>query len=410
LSERLTFRPAGKDTGTTNDLNDYARLVADRFSIQGRVTGLSRIKKGYINRTYRLETLDEAGQTHKYVLQRINTDVFPDTDALMNNFRLTTEHLRERFLLPGLQCGHAERSSVQTLFLTKEGGTYLKDGSGCWRILSYFDGVRSLDIPDSPRTFRYAGKAFGRFVREMADVDIRQVKTVIPNFHNTASRYRDLEKAIAADPAGRVREVSREIAFVRARADSYGLIADALERGEIPLRVCHNDTNLNNILFDSETLLPVAVIDLDTVMPSSPLYDFGDSMRIGTNTAKDDEKDLSRVSCDLKLYEEYARGYLEECGAMLTRAELELLPLSSLIITSEDGIRFLMDHINGDTYYTIDYPGQNLDRSRTQLTLAADMERKLRDIAEILRRIYRDLKLDAELNADAVSGMWRKTE
>ena len=199
-----------------------------------------------------------------------------------------------------------------------------------------------------------------------------------------------------------------DVGFVRARADSYGLIADALESGRIPLRVCHNDTNLNNILFDSESHLPIAVIDLDTVMPSSPLYDYGDSMRIGTNTARDDEKDLSKVSCDLELYEQYARGFLEECGAMLTRAELELLPLASLIITSEDGIRFLMDHINGDTYYTIAYPGQNLDRSRTQLALVADMEKKLSAIAGILRRIYADLKLEAELSDEAIAGMWRR--
>ena len=175
------------------------------------------------------------------------------------------------------------------------------------------------------------------------------------------------------------------------------MITDALESGEIPTRICHNDCNLNNLLFDSETNLPVAVIDLDTVMPSSPLYDFGDSIRIGTNTAKDDEKDLTKVSCDLNLYEQYARGYLEACGDILTEAELELLPYAALIITSEDGIRFLMDHINGDTYYQISYPGQNLDRARTQLKLLEDMERKLPEIRAILQRIYDDLELSGKV-------------
>ena len=151
--------------------------------------------------------------------------------------------------------------------------------------------------------------------------------------------------------------------------------------------------DLNNILFDEETRLPVAIIDLDTVMPSSPLYDFGDSMRIGTNTATDDEKDLSKVSCDLNLYEQYARGYLQECGKLLTPKELELLPHAALIITAEDGIRFLMDYINGDTYYHIYYPGQNLDRARTQLKLLEDMETKLPEIKNILKRLYKELDL-----------------
>ena len=206
-----------------------------------------------------------------------------------------------------------------------------------------------------------------------------------------------MEKSIARDPKGRVKDVLPEIAFVRDRAERYGMISDALESGKIPTRICHNDCNLNNILFDNRTHLPVAIIDLDTVMPSSPLYDYGDSMRIGTNTAKDDEKDLSKVSCDLKLYEQYARGYLEACGDVLTKEELELLPYASLIISSEDGIRFLMDHIDGDTYYQIYYPGQNLDRSRTQLKLVEDMERKLPQIKRILRKIYGELGLEAEI-------------
>jgi len=172
----------------------------------------------------------------------------------------------------------------------------------------------------------------------------------------------------------------------------------ALEAGKIPTRICHNDTNLNNILFDNTTHQPVAIIDLDTVMPSSPLYDYGDSMRIGTNTAKEDEKDLSKVSCDLELYEQYARGYLESCGDILTPEELALLPYASLIITAEDGIRFLMDHINGDTYYNIYYPGQNLDRARTQLKLVEDMEQKLPRIKDILREIYMDLNLNGQID------------
>lgn len=367
--------------------------IAEQFAIRGDIKKITQINKGYINRTYKVETLSDTGHVHKYTLQRINTNVFPDVDALMENFKLTSDHLYGRLLLPG----HGKKGSVQTIRPTKDGRSYLKDTTGCWRMMSHFDGVYSLDIPDRPETFYHAGGAFGRFLKEMSDVNVKEVKEVIPNFHNTKSRYMDLEEAIKRDPKGRVKYVQDEIDFVRDRASMYGIISDALESGKIPTRICHNDCNLNNVLFDNETHLPVAIIDLDTVMPSSPLYDYGDSMRIGTNTAKDDEKDLSKVSCDLNLYEQYARGYLEACGDVLTKEELELLPYASLIITSEDGIRFLMDHINGDTYYNIYYPGQNLDRSRTQLKLVEDMEKKLPEIKNILRKIYSDLGLKAEI-------------
>jgi Ser/Thr protein kinase RdoA (MazF antagonist) len=224
--------------------------------------------------------------------------VFPDVDALMDNFKLTTDHLHGKLTL----AGRRKTGCVQTIRPTKDGRSFLKDDSGCWRMLTYFDDVYSLDIPDAPETFYQTGRAFGSFLKEMSDVDIEDVKIVIPNFHNTLSRYQDLEVAIAKDPKGRVKQVLSEIEFVRARAGKYGMISAALDSGKIPTRICHNDCNLNNILFDNETHLPVAIIDLDTVMPSSALYDYGDSMRIGTNTAKDDEKDLSKVSCDLNLY------------------------------------------------------------------------------------------------------------
>ena len=381
---------------SASPINNVQR-VAECFAIRGDVTNIIQINKGYINQTYCVETLSDKGHVHRYTLQRINTNVFPDVDALMANYVLTTTHLQGKFLLPGCK----KQGSVQTVRVTKDGRSYLRDDSGCWRMLSYFGGVYSLDIPDSPKTFYYAGRAFGKFIKDMADVSPGDIAVVIPNFHNTRSRYEDLESAIARDPVGRAAKVEREIAFVRARKNRFGLITDALETGLIPTRVCHNDCNLNNILFDEETHLPVAIIDLDTVMPSSPLYDFGDSMRIGTNTATDDEKDLSKVSCDLNLYEQYARGYLQECGALLTSKELELLPYAALIITAEDGIRFLMDHINGDTYYHIYYPGQNLDRARTQLKLLEDMESKLPQIVGILQRLYGELHLNAVLDREA---------
>lgn len=373
-------------------INDTLR-VARQFAIRGEIQSIVQINKGYINRTYRVETLSETGHTHLYTLQRVNTNIFTDMDALMENYKFVTDHLHGKFHLEG----STEKGSVTMVRVTKDGRSYHRDDSGCWRMMSFFDNTYSMDLPDSHETFYYAGKSFGSFIRELSDIDIKRIHTVIPNFHNTLSRYLDLEAAIAADPVGRVKDVEKEISFIRARKNRFGMIADRLEDGTLPTRICHNDCNLNNILFDKVTHLPVAVIDLDTVMPSSPLYDYGDSMRIGTNTAVDDEKDLSKVSCDLSLYERYARGWLESCGDILTKEELELLPYASLIITSEDGIRFLMDYINGDTYYNIFYPEQNLDRARTQLALVSDMETKLPKIKKILAEIYHDLGIDQRI-------------
>lgn len=379
------------DLSRADPINDVQR-IARQFQIVGEIIDIAQITKGYINRTYRVRTLSVHNNVHSYTLQRINTNVFPDVDGLMENFELVTKHLHEKMLLPG----HTERGSIQMLKYTKDGKSYFRDDSGCWRMLTHFTEVYGMDIPDSPETFYYAGQSFGTFVRCMADVPVEKIHVVIPNFHNTYSRYLELEEAIKADPVGRLSEVWDEVGFVRERKDKFGMISDALESGKIPTRICHNDCNLNNILFSKKTHLPVAIIDLDTVMPGSPLYDYGDSMRIGTNTAKDDEKDLEKVQFDLGLYAQYARGYLEACGKMLTKEELELLPVASLIITSEDGIRFLADYINGDVYYNVFYPNQNLDRARTQLKLLADMEKKEMGIRRALEKIYKDLGLQAD--------------
>ncbi len=367
--------------------------VANNFDIKGEITSIEKINKGYINNTYKVQTVADQNVTHKYILQGINTSVFLDVDALMTNFQITTEHLSKSLVMPG----EHENGVVQTLCYTKNGELYFEDETGVWRMMTYFDDVYSIDIPENMDVFYFAGVSFGRFLKVMNSLTANEIKEVIPNFHNTLSRYRDLEDAISRDSVNRVSSVLAEIEFLRSHSDVYGKITEALDNGTIPTRICHNDCNLNNILFDNNTNLPVAIIDLDTVMPSSPLYDFGDSMRIGTNTAKDDEKDLDKVSCNLELYRAYAKGYLEACGDILTKDELELLPFASLIITAEDGIRFLMDHINGDTYYHTDYSGQNLDRARTQLKLFADMMTKLPQIRMILQEIYDSLNLDARV-------------
>lgn len=381
---------------SSEPINDILPIFYS-FAVVGKVTSVKRVNAGYINRTYYVETLSANNHVHKYILQRINTKVFLDVDALMENFALVTAHLQSKFILPG----HTERGSITSVKTTRDGVPYLRDPeSGCWRVTTFFENSYSMDVPDSAETMYKAGSAFGKFIMDMSDVDVASVKEVIPNFHNTKNRYEDLKKAIELDPVGRVSEVGDEIAFFHERRDKYGLISDKLESGELPLRICHNDTNLNNILFDRDTNEAVAVIDLDTVMPSTPLYDYGDSMRSGTNTARDDEKDLSLVKCNLEFYEAYARGWLESCGKLLTREELNMLPYASLIITSEDAIRFLTDYINGDTYFNIFYSEQNLDRSRTQIKLVRDMEEHLPQIKQILLSIYEELGLESDLTLD----------
>ena len=301
----------------------------------------------------------------------------------MDNFAAVTTHLAKAFRLPA----HPDRPANQCLIHSKEGATFVDDASGSWRLLTYFPNVHSYDIPESAEVFRNAGMAFGTFLKAVSSLETSACTEVIPNFHNTAMRFEALEQAVADDPFKRVSSVKREIKFLRNHSKLFSIIANALKKGDIPTRLCHNDCNLNNVLFEDGTNLPIAVIDLDTVMPSTPLYDFGDSIRIGTNTACDDEKDLTKVSCNLDLLEEYARGWLGACGNMLTSRELELLPYAPLIITSEDGIRFLMDYIQGDKYYYTSYKGQNLDRARTQLRLLEDMEAKLPKIKEIISNI-----------------------
>ncbi len=367
--------------------------IANKFFIQGEVTSVDRINKGYINTTYKVETLSKNNHVHKYILQRINTHVFPNVALLMNNFLLATEHLSKNLQMPGTN----ERGIVQTLRPTKDGKLYYEDESGTWRILTYFDNVYSLPFPKKVEEFYYAGVSFGAFIKAMSTMDVSKIQEVIPDFHNTKKRYYNLEDAISQDKIDRVKKVSAEIDFVRARVHIFGLIIDALESGKIPTRICHNDCNLNNILFDNDTNLPVTIIDLDTVMPSSPLYDYGSSMRAGAKKARDDEKDLSKVYCSLDLYEAYSRGYLESCGNVLTKDELELLPYAAIINTAEDAMRFLTDYLSGDVYYHIDYEEQNLDRARAHFKLVEDMEKKLPEIRRILQDIYNDLGLKANV-------------
>lgn len=371
-----------------NTLFDFIASITDNFLIKGSLSSVEQNKKGYVNTTYMLQTTDN-GCIFKYVLQHINQNVFKNINALIANYQFISKYFNEIKPDTGI--------NVPKMVLLKNGECVLRDATGFWRMMNYFDNVFSVDIPYDSLMFYRAGRYFAEFIKELSDVPVDTLCEVIPNFHNTYKRYLDLEESISLDVCGRVGSVGKEIEFIRANIDKVRSIAEALETGIIPKRITHNDTNLNNILFDNDTGFPVAIIDLDTVMPSSALYDYGDSLRIGTNSARDDEKDLSKVYCLTEYYEAYTKGWLEVCGKVLTENELGYLPMAPMTITMEDGIRFLNDYISGDTYYKISYPTQNLDRSRTQLVLAEDMFSKQDKLLMITKDIYLQFGLRATL-------------
>ena len=363
--------------------------IIKNFNIDGEYIGYYLSNDGHINNTFVLEFDDGLGKIKSYLLQLINTNVFKNPDELMENIVGVTEHLRKIVVDNG---GDPERECLNVYF-TSDGKPYYSDADGnCWRCYNFITGAHSCQSIDDPETFANAARAFGKFQCLLADYPSETLHETIPNFHNTLSRFADFEKAVSDNIAGRADSVRDEIDFVLARRDDAGVLVKLLEKGKLPLRVTHNDTKLNNVMFDNETDEGICVIDLDTVMPGLSLYDFGDSIRFGANTAAEDEKDLSKVSLSLPLYREYTAGYLSTAGQSLTPTEVEYLPFSAKLMTFECGMRFLTDYLNGDTYFRIAYDDHNLDRCRTQFRLVEDMERKMEDMKAITQEIYSRIK------------------
>ena len=329
---------------------------------------------GHINDTYLL--------TRKsYILQRINTGIFKDADGLMENIANVTEYLREKIKAAG---GDPDRETL-TVIKTKNGENYYKATDGnCYRIYKFIDKALSYNKVENPTQFYNAAKSFGRFAMFLDKYPAETLHETIVDFHNTPVRYEQLDAAIKADPKGRVAEVQAEIDFAMARREEAGKVVRAIADGKIPVRVTHDDTKLNNVMLDEKTGEGVCVVDLDTVMPGSLLYDFGDALRFGASSGAEDETDLSKIWFDMELYEAFAKGYLEETGAILTETEREYLPFSAKLLTLECGIRFLADYINGDTYFKIHKPSHNLDRARNQFKLVADMETKMEEMMKVV--------------------------
>lgn len=331
---------------------------------------------GHINDTYLINT------EPKYILQKINTNIFKDADRLMHNIELVTEHLSKKILQNGGD------PTVETLNVvhTVDNKAYFEYEGNCYRVYRFINGI-SYNLPETNDQLFEAGKAFGKFQNELADFDAALLYESIPDFHHTRKRFGNLKAAIAANKSGRADHVKNEIEFALSYEKYVDAIIDGIASGAVPLRVTHNDTKLNNILFDRDTKKCLSVIDLDTVMPGSMLYDYGDALRFGASSAKEDETDLDTVFCCLDKFEAFTRGFLGEVKASATPAEIELMPLSVLLMTYECGIRFLSDYIDGDVYFKIHYPEHNLDRARNQFKLVADIESKLCRMSDIIKNI-----------------------
>ena len=346
----------------------------------GEYKGYRPIVEGHINDTFIVEYGTAEGGTLRCLLQRINTNVFKKPVELMENIAGVTAFLQNKIKENG---GDPDRETL-TVYPTKTGRKFFVDEDGsCWRLYNYVEDTYTVNEISGTADFKAAGEAFGGFQNLLADYPIDTLFETIPHFHDTPSRFADFEKAVAANVSGRAHNAQPEIEFCRARKADCSVVTDLIARGEIPIRVTHNDTKLNNVLFDNATRKALCVVDLDTVMPGSALYDFGDSIRFGANTAEEDERDLSKVSLSLSLYEQYTRGYLSTAGKSLTELEIKYLPFSAKLMTYECGMRFLTDYLNGDTYFHTDYDDHNLVRCRTQFKLVEDIEKKLDTMSEI---------------------------
>ncbi len=361
---------------------DIAAAAARAFQIPGELVSVSTYGKGHIHDTYCITFLAE-NRSARFILQRINASIFKDPAAVIGNIQRVTHHLALHVAAdPVLASDHDRR--VLTLIPSRSERLWHVDEHGnYWRTYRFIERVRSYETVESPAQAFQAARAFGKFQQMLSDLPPNHLHTTIPDFHHTPRRFAALERAIVADKANRAGLVKAEIDFAIARRAIAGTLLDA----NLPERVTHNDTKLNNVLFDEATNEAICVIDLDTVMPGLAAYDFGDQVRTTTSPTGEDDQDLSRVTMQFPIFEALARGYLDAAGGFLTQNEKDHLAVAGKVITFEQGIRFLTDFLSGDAYYKVLRPGHNLDRCRTQFKLVESIEQQEEKMARLVESI-----------------------
>ena len=352
--------------------------IVRAFKVKGDPISCKPFGSGHINHTLKIET--DAGA--EYVLQRINKHVFKNPEQLMENLTAVTKYLRK----------HEDDTKMALHFIRTHYNQYfyVDDHGDYWRMYDFVGGF-CLDMPETNADFYESALAFGHFQSMLADFPAETLHETIPEFHNTIDCYRQFKEVLKKDPCGRLAGVRNEVQFLKDREELAGTLQRMRESGELPLRVTHNDTKLNNVLLDRQTRKFLCVLDLDTVMPGLSLYDYGDSIRFGAATAEEDEWDLSKMTLDLERFEIYTKGYMEACPT-LTDKEVEMMPMGALIMTLEVGLRFLTDYIDGDHYFKIAYSDHNLVRARTQLRLVADMQSKWDEMNRIVAKVAKEVR------------------
>ena len=364
------------DTERMELMGERLADVCRAFSLKGTLLSAEPFGNGHINGTFRIVT-EENGLRHTYIVQRINDRVFRDPNGVMENIAAVTAHLWKK----GITTIRFYQNPADETYVAKIGGEY-------WRVEDCLPG-ESFDAADDPAILRNSGQAFGRFINALSDIDVSALHETIPAFHDTASRFEALSEAKKADVSGRSASSREELRLFEERREKACLVAEAANAGKLPVRVTHNDTKFNNVIMDPLTKEAVAVIDLDTVMPGTLLFDYGDAIRFLSNTAAEDEADLSGVHFDIERFRLFSEGFLKEVRVTLTESERRLLPYAPFDATMECGARFLTDYLSGDTYFKTAYPEHNLIRARNQLALAMDMERHEEEIISVIGEILK---------------------
>ena len=357
--------------------------VLAAFDFGAPVVGALRFGQGHINDTFVVHTQPEDASCRRFILQRMSAAAFKRPDQLMENIMGVTEYLGREIESRG---GDREREALRVIRPRNGEPYYTDSANGAWRVYPFVEDTICYQTAETPALFAASGRAFGQFQKLLGGYPAQTLPETIPRFHDTEDRLAKLKAAVAADKLGRAKDCQREIAFVLEREADCSVALRALRDGELPLRVTHNDTKLNNVLMDRDSGEGLCIIDLDTVMPGLSINDFGDSIRFGANHSAEDEKDLSKVNLDVSLFEAYTQAFLEGAGGTLTAAEIDYLPWGANLMTFECGIRFLTDYLEGDVYFHTTRDGQNLDRCRTQFKLVSDMEAHWDELRRIVAK------------------------